>query len=151
MSKKFNERIILNRGNYHSYYESTGIDTGETLVGESETIPGQGITPTEIVTRYINKQALPQLQGVFNDSQMIPDRLERMDKVEIIELARRTRSLIATRTEKMQQRRAKARADSDAARNSPPREAAPPTGDGGEQTPKSGAKRSGVQSETRSE
>lgn len=150
MSKEFKPRIILNRGNYHDYYSSTGIETCEVLVGESETIPGQGITPTEIVARYINKQALPQLNGVFNDSSMIPDRLERMDKVEIIELARHTRNMIATRTEKMRQRRAKARAASDSALkeasagNNPP-----PGGQGGE--PKSGAKRSGVQPEAQSE
>lgn len=101
---------ILNRLNWVSQHTDpkTNILTvpGETLFGESETIPGQGITPREIVTRYINGKTLPNLQGVFTDNQYLPDNFERMDKVDKSILAYQMLAIVADRQQKMAARRA---------------------------------------------
>lgn len=113
-------RTIINAANYAALYP---IPKGETLTGLSETIPGQGITPQQIVSRYVNGKALPQLNGVYNDNPMLPDNFERLDQVERVQLAQHMRSIIANRQEKMAARRA--RPTSAPSESAPSKEEAP--------------------------
>lgn len=93
----------------HSFWmlNYPNIEVGETLTGDSETTPGQGITAKEVVNRFVNKKPLAGLSGVFNQNHLLPDNFERLDKVERIELAQHMRALIANRQERLQARRAK--------------------------------------------
>jgi len=99
-----NTRQIVNAANYAQLYP---VPKGETLTGLSETIPGQGITPQQIVSRYVNGKALPQLNGVYNDNPMLPDNFERLDAVQRVQLAHQMRAIVADRREKMFARRAR--------------------------------------------
>lgn len=111
------------------------IPPGEKLTGLSETIPGQGITPKEVVSRYVNRQSLTVMDGVYTDNKFLPDNYERMSKVERAELSHHLTAIMADRRARMQARRTRpvsAPADSSTPPSSPPREAAPPLGDGGE-------------------
>jgi len=87
------------------------------LFGLSETVPGQGITPKEVLDRYVNRKSLPVMDGVYTDNHLLPDNYERMDKVERVELAYYMHSLIADRRARMQARRNRPRV-SDLPRNS---------------------------------
>lgn len=106
---------VVNRSNYTDFWSSTD-QSGyhEPLWGLSETVPGQNITPKEIVSRYINGQALPQMAGVYTDNNMLPDNFERMDKVQRAELAHKMLAIIADRQRRMQERAARARPATDA-------------------------------------
>jgi len=119
--------MIINHANYLTAYPDEV--PGEKLVGYSDTVPGQGITPKQVVQRFINKEALPNLDGLYTNNHLLPANFERMDRVEKIELAHQMSALIATRREKMQARKQRP-TPAPSEQNT-----TPPSGDGGKQTP----------------
>jgi len=80
---------------------------GEINEGGSDTIPGQGITPREIIARYVSRKALPSMNGVFTDNQVLPANFERMNKVEKLELAHKMLGIMADRFQKNRERRSR--------------------------------------------
>lgn len=130
------ERVIHNAANWAAL---NPVVPGENNVGESHTVPGQGITPREVITRYINHKQLPQMNGVYSDNHLLPDNFERMDKVQRAELAVNMLHLIKDRQARMQARRNRPKSAPAETQQNPPSEAAPqdapPLGDGGKQKP----------------
>lgn len=84
MNKK---RKIVNWANY----SPEGI--GEKYFSPSVTVPGQALSPQQILDRFVRKQGanVQVFEGVFSDDDtgiIIPDNLERMSEIEKVEFAR---------------------------------------------------------------
>jgi len=82
--------IIINQHTYaaknHRRYETNDLP--------SKTVPGQTLSLKTLLERFTRGQGVETYTPIYDDSGTYPDNLERMDKMEKLELARGIKSKI---------------------------------------------------------
>jgi len=86
----------------------------ETILGKSMTVPGMTLSMREIVTRFRRGDTLPSFESYFDGDDPIPD-VNRMDKIEIIEMLRANNDVIDTIQSELSTKANKAKSEKQAA------------------------------------
>lgn len=88
----------LNHANYRYLAEEK---RGEINNLPSQTIPDQAMSIAQILDRFVKKQPIEALQGIYTEDDLIPADLERMDPIERTMHARNLKKAIADGQQKL--------------------------------------------------